>query len=153
MVVDTYSGYLVAHPSTPDAAGLDLYALQQYQLNARDICIIDTGIGIQNPPENFRFVAPRSSHVIKGIQILGGIIDSDYQGENKVILLNNGTQDLLIQPQDRVAQILILPLIKAKVIKGQARQLTTVRGDKGFGSTNTFNNGAKIWVNGCLFMQ
>uniref|UniRef100_A0A672TDQ4 dUTP diphosphatase n=1 Tax=Strigops habroptila TaxID=2489341 RepID=A0A672TDQ4_STRHB len=78
-------GALAPYRATPDAAGLDLYALQMHRLNTRGICVIDTGIGVYIPSGYF------------GIQIFGGIIDSDYQGEIKVILLNSGDQDILIQ--------------------------------------------------------
>lgn len=93
-------GAVASYRATPDAAGLDLYRLQQYQLNVRDICIINTGVRIQFPPGYFGQIAPRSSLAVKGIQVLGGVIDADYQGEIQDMLLNSGVQDLLIQPQD-----------------------------------------------------
>uniref|UniRef100_A0A8B9ZAR7 Deoxyuridine 5'-triphosphate nucleotidohydrolase n=1 Tax=Buteo japonicus TaxID=224669 RepID=A0A8B9ZAR7_9AVES len=93
-------GAVASYRATPDEAGLDLYTLQQYQLNVRDICIINAGIGIQFPSGYFGLIAPRSSLAVKGIQVLGGVIEADYRGEIKVMLLNSGIQDLLIQPQE-----------------------------------------------------
>uniref|UniRef100_A0A672UA78 Integrase catalytic domain-containing protein n=1 Tax=Strigops habroptila TaxID=2489341 RepID=A0A672UA78_STRHB len=90
-------GALAPYRATLDTAGLDSYALQMHRLNTRGICVIDTGTGVYIPSGYFGLIAPRSALAIKGIQILGGIIDSDYQGEIKVILLNSGDQDILIQ--------------------------------------------------------
>uniref|UniRef100_A0A8V5GZG0 Deoxyuridine 5'-triphosphate nucleotidohydrolase n=1 Tax=Melopsittacus undulatus TaxID=13146 RepID=A0A8V5GZG0_MELUD len=89
-------GALALYRVSPDAAGLDLYTLQMHRLNTRGICVIDTGIGVYIPSCYFGLIAPRSTLAIKGIQILGGIIDSSYQGEIKVILLNSRDQDILI---------------------------------------------------------
>uniref|UniRef100_A0A672UC35 Deoxyuridine 5'-triphosphate nucleotidohydrolase n=1 Tax=Strigops habroptila TaxID=2489341 RepID=A0A672UC35_STRHB len=109
---------LAPYRATPDAAGLDLYSLQMHRLNIRGICVIDTDIGVYIPSGYFGLIAPRSTLAIKGVQILGGIIDSDYQGEIKVILLNSD-QVILIQLRDHVAQMLILPVLKAQVRKGE----------------------------------
>ena len=116
-----------------------------YRLKPRDIALIETGIGVQIPPEHFGLIAPRSGLALKGIQILGGVIDADYQGEIKVILLNSGDADLIVQPGDRVAQILIMPVYGGTVRKGTAPALLTVRGKGGFGSTDK-NPGAKVWI-------
>uniref|UniRef100_A0A672TKC3 Deoxyuridine 5'-triphosphate nucleotidohydrolase n=1 Tax=Strigops habroptila TaxID=2489341 RepID=A0A672TKC3_STRHB len=89
-------GALAPYRATPDAAGLDLYALQMHRLNTRGTCVIDTDIGAYIPSGYFGLIAPRSSLAIKGIQILGCIIDSDYQGEIKVILLNSGVVILIL---------------------------------------------------------
>uniref|UniRef100_A0A672UBS6 Deoxyuridine 5'-triphosphate nucleotidohydrolase n=1 Tax=Strigops habroptila TaxID=2489341 RepID=A0A672UBS6_STRHB len=78
------TGALALYRATPDAAGLDLYSLQMHRLNTRGICVIDTGTGLYIPSGYFGLIAPRSALAIKGIQILAGIIDSDYDGEIKV---------------------------------------------------------------------
>ncbi|XP_078515071.1 uncharacterized protein LOC144773858 [Lissotriton helveticus] len=130
--------------ATPGSAGLDLHSVNTITLKKGDITGVETGIGVQIPVGSFGLIAPRSGLALKGIQVLGGVIDSDYQGEIKVILLNSGESDLPMHKSDRVAQLLIMPVFSGEIQKGTAPTLLTVRGKKGFGSTD--NPRARVWV-------
>ncbi|XP_063315050.1 deoxyuridine 5'-triphosphate nucleotidohydrolase-like [Pelobates fuscus] len=142
---ETEEGALAPYRATPEAAGIDLRARKEERLKTGQVQMFPTGIGIQIPPGHFGLIAPRSSFALKGIHVMGGVIDADYQGEIKVLLLNQGPQDLLVQEGDRIAQLVIIPIYQGQVHKGTAPTLQTIRGDKGFGSTN-LNPGAKVWV-------
>ena len=97
-------------------------------------------------------IKEHSSLVLKGISVHGGVgggavIDSDYQVEIWVILQNKGKDDLLINTQDCIAQLWILPCVIGKVRRGEPPTLLKVRGDAGFGSTNDIHAiGVKVWV-------
>uniref|UniRef100_A0A8D0FTZ7 Deoxyuridine 5'-triphosphate nucleotidohydrolase n=1 Tax=Strix occidentalis caurina TaxID=311401 RepID=A0A8D0FTZ7_STROC len=128
-LIQTSNCALAPYRATPEAAGLDLYALKLTKI----------------PTGHFGLITAGSSLALKGVHVMGGVIDADYQGEIKVILLNNGEEDLTIQPHDRVAQLLILLVLQARVKKGDPPPVTTVQGSQGFGSTD-INSGAKVWV-------
>ncbi|XP_078538505.1 deoxyuridine 5'-triphosphate nucleotidohydrolase-like [Lissotriton helveticus] len=142
---ETAPGALAPYCATPKAAGLDLHALKLYQQHPRDITLIETGFGVQIPPEHFGLIVPRSGLALKSIQVLVGVVDADYQGEIKLILLSSGNYYLIVQPGDRVAQMVIMPVYGGNVMKGTAPALLTVRGKGGFGSTDK-NPGATLWV-------
>ncbi|KAM4771702.1 deoxyuridine 5'-triphosphate nucleotidohydrolase-like [Rhinophrynus dorsalis] len=126
---------LAPYRATPEAVGIDLHARKEERLQIGQVQVFPMGIGIQIPPQHFGLIAPRSSLALKGIHVMGGVIDADYQGP----------QDLLVQEGDRIAQLVIIPIYEGQINKGSAPTLQTVRGDKGFGSTN-LNPGAKVWV-------
>ncbi|KAM4702842.1 LOW QUALITY PROTEIN: deoxyuridine 5'-triphosphate nucleotidohydrolase-like [Rhinophrynus dorsalis] len=137
-------GALAPYRATPEAAGIDLHARKEERLQIGQVQVFPTGIGIYILPGHFGLIAPRSSLILKGILVMGGVIDVDYQGEIKVLLLNQGPQDLLVEEGDRIAQLVIIPIYEGKQTnKGSAPTLQTVRGDKGFGSTN-LNPGASV---------
>jgi dUTP pyrophosphatase len=102
-----------------------------------EAALIPTGFSIEVPPGYEAQVRPRSGLAIKhGIGILNspGTIDSDYRGEVKVILNNFGKQDFLIHRGDRIAQLVIMPVIRAswEEVSGIG---STARGSGGFGHT------------------
>jgi dUTP pyrophosphatase len=126
---------------TAGAAGMDLRAAlaedAPLTLRPGDRVMAPTGLCIAVPPGFEAQVRPRSGLAAKaGITCLNtpGTIDSDYRGEVKVILINLGAEDFVIRRGDRIAQMVIAPVIQAAWREvGQLDE--TARGAGGFGST------------------
>ncbi|CAJ0966855.1 unnamed protein product [Ranitomeya imitator] len=132
--------------ATPLSAGLDLGALDVTVIPSGKVVPISTGLGCQIPKGHYGQNATRSSFALKGAIVVGGIIDADYQGEIKVLLLNLGTEPLIIEKKQKMAQMLLIPVNLSLGEEGHAPAELTGRGDKGFGSSDVTNVGAKIWV-------
>lgn len=118
----------------PDDAGLDLYASQDGYIDGQDRASVLTGIAIEIPPGHFGMVADRSSMGGRGLKTSGGIIDSNYRGEIKVILNNLSKYPILIRAGDKIAQLLIIPVSLPKVVEVDSLS-DSDRGTNGFGST------------------
>ena len=126
--------------ATPGAAGLDLRACIEKEiiLNAGDSRLVPTGIAIHvADPGYAAMILPRSGLGAKSGIVLGnlvGLIDSDYQGPLMVSLWNRGQAQFTIQPLDRVAQLIIVPVVQVEfeVVQDFA---ASSRGSGGFGST------------------
>ncbi|XP_019062192.1 uncharacterized protein LOC104858050 isoform X2 [Fukomys damarensis] len=131
--------------ATIGSSGHDLHALEEIWIDPQNILKCRTGIGIKIPQGYYGQIAPRSSLAEKGIQILAGIIDSDYRGEIKIILSNIGKETLHFVPGTRIAQLLIIPCATAKewTLLDKPPPVTSRLG--GFGSTNLIP-GAKVWL-------
>src|SRR3978361_483750 len=87
------------------------------------------------PPNNsYIRLAPRSGLALKGIDVRAGVVDADYRGEIKILLINNSTEDFTIQPVDRIAQLVLEQIIMANPTVKDSLPHTT-RGTQGFGST------------------
>ena len=97
---------------------------------------MDTGLAVGLPRGIYRRIAPRSGLANKKrINVSGGVIDADYTGEVKVILMNHGTQDCLIQAGERIAQIIVQKINTETAVQVE-HLANTDRGTKGFGSTD-----------------
>ena len=124
---------------THGASGMDLMAFIKEPINLKPYtsCLIPTGISLAFSGEFEIQIRPRSGLAAKSnISVLNtpGTIDSDYRGEIKVILFNHGSDDFLINNKDRIAQMILTPVIKMKL--EETNDLPeTVRGEGGFGST------------------
>ncbi len=127
----------------PDDAGLDLYSLEDVLLTSSQNAtiqgqpngkVIRTGIAISLPIGYVGLVADRSSLAKKGIKCAGGVIDSGYRGEIHIVLWNISNQEIRLNRGDRIAQLLILPVI-TPAVKEVPELDTTQRGEKGFGSS------------------
>lgn len=134
------------------AAGLSLPGYASTQAAGADVCAaleadlvlrpgaraaVPTGLCVEIPHGYELQVRPRSGLALRdGIGLLNspGTIDADYRGEIKIILVNHGTQDVIVRRGDRIAQLVLAPVVSG--IFEEAEQLApTERGESGFGST------------------
>lgn len=128
--------------ATPGSAAMDLHACvdQPVVIPAGGRAVIPTGIAIALPSADYvALVYARSGLGIKhGVAPANcvGVIDSDYRGEIMVGLHNSGESDYTVQPSDRIAQLMITPVVQATV-RLVDRLDETQRGAGGFGSTGT----------------
>ncbi len=124
---------------TEHSAGYDLYSANDIEivLKKGQRQLIPTGISIALPEHLEAQIRPRSGLAIKhGISVLNapGTIDSDYRGEIQVILINHGTEDFIIEPNARIAQMVISSFERVNFTLTEDLP-ETVRGAGGFGST------------------
>lgn len=133
-----FKGELPKYQSS-GASGFDVRAQLDQPLTLKPMqrALIPTGLTFEIPHGYEIQARPRSGWAAKhGLSLMNtpGTIDADYRGEIKVILVNLGTEDVIIQDQDRCAQLVICPIIQAEF--ELVNELTeTDRGVGGFGST------------------
>ena len=119
-------------------AGADLRSPYGYAITPGSKVMVDTGVAVKIPVGNVGLVFNRSSQGKIEVQLANavGVIDSDYRGNIKVLLKNNGDQMYVITPYEtRVAQLVIVPYIPATFIPFDQAWDDTKRGTGGFGST------------------
>ena len=124
---------------TDGASGMDLMAFIKEPINLKPYtsCLVPTGISMAFSDEFEIQIRPISGLAAKNsISVLNtpGTIDSDYRGEIKVILFNYGSNDFLINNKDRIAQMVLTPVVKMDLEETDDLP-NTVRGEGGFGST------------------
>jgi dUTP pyrophosphatase len=126
---------------TTEAAGLDLMAAvpngEPLTLSPGKYALVPTGLAIALPAGHEAQVRPRSGLAAKhGVTVLNspGTIDADYRGEIKVILINHGGTPFVIRRGERIAQMVIAPVVQAALVP-VATLSATDRGGGGFGST------------------
>ena len=130
------SNAIVPERKSEGAAGFDLHSTSDLKLRAGEYEVIGTGIACAIPRGTVGLIRPRSGLAVKhGIDVLAGVIDSDYRGELKVVLVNHGGLNVSIEEGDRVAQLVVVPYIADSVHTDILPD--TARGDSGFGSTGS----------------
>jgi dUTP pyrophosphatase len=121
--------------SSTGAAGADLRASEAVTIAPGARAAVPTAVRLQIPPGHVGLVWPRSGLAVRhGIDTLAGVIDSDYRGEVRVVLVNHGDKPFRIEKGDRVAQLLVQRVERAAFAAVPAIEETD-RGGGGFGST------------------
>lgn len=119
------------------AAGYDLCASEDSLIEANGHQLVATGIAMQCPEGTYARVAPRSGLAVRGIHVGAGVVDHDYRGEVKVLLVNLGKEAFQVQAGDRIAQLILERILTPKVaaVQDLSELSDTARGGAGFGST------------------
>jgi dUTP pyrophosphatase len=121
--------------SSDGAAGADLRACEAVVLAPGGRAAVATGLHVEIPAGHVGLVWPRSGLAVRhGIDTLAGVIDSDYRGEVRVVLVNHGDAEFRIEPGDRIGQLLVQRVERASFSKAGSLAATS-RGEGGFGST------------------
>ena len=124
---------------TKGSSGMDLMAFisNPIKVPPNNLALIPTGLSIAIPDDVEVQIRPRSGLAAKsniGILNTPGTIDSDYRGELKVILFNHGNKEFIINNNDRIAQMILMPVLKVDFEEVDELP-NTLRGSGGFGST------------------
>ncbi len=124
---------------TKGSSGMDLMAFLESSIKIvpNSSALIPTGISVAIPNDVEIQIRPRSGLAAKsniGVLNTPGTIDSDYRGEIKVILFNHGSKEFIVKNKDRIAQMILMPVLKVDFEEVDDLP-KTVRGLGGFGST------------------
>jgi dUTP pyrophosphatase len=135
--------FLKLHPAAKlpargsvEAAGLDLFSIEDVTLEAGARALVRTGLSVAIPRGFYGRIAPRSGLAVRhGLDVLAGVIDSDYRGEIMCALVNHGRETLTLAAGARVAQLIVEAIITPAAAWAEALDVTA-RGAGGFGSTD-----------------
>jgi dUTP pyrophosphatase len=119
-------------------AGLDIYSVEEYTLKSGERKLFKTGISYELEPGYVSLIWDRSGLAAKhGIKTMGGVIEYTYRGELMIVLLNTSNIDFHVEVGDRIAQMLIQPIVTAKVeeLKESEELSESARGANAFGSS------------------
>lgn len=118
-----------------EAAGLDLYSIENVEIPAGGRAAVQTGLAVAIPSGYYGRVAPRSGLAVRhGVDVLAGVIDADYRGHLMCALINHGAETFQIAAGQRIAQLIIEAIITPAPQWSEDLDDTT-RGAGGFGST------------------
>ncbi len=118
-------------------AGLDLFSVTECVLKGGEARAISTGIQVAIPDGYVGLIWDKSGISLKNIHRLAGVVDSGYRGEIKVVMTNLSTEAFSIEKGMKIAQMLIQPVAKVKVVDSEVLDDTS-RGENGFGSTGKY---------------
>ena len=117
------------------AAGLDIWSIEDIDIQPKQRALARTGLAVAIPPGFYGRVAPRSGLAVKqGLDVLAGVIDSDYRGELCCVLYNTGDEPIRLPAGTKICQLIVEQIITPEA--AWAADLDeTARGAGGFGST------------------
>jgi dUTP pyrophosphatase len=124
---------------TIGSAGYDVYSIEDVTIQGWTRVLVSTGLMLEINEGNYAELRARSGMSTKCIDIGAGIIDNDYRGEVKILLINNGSAEYKVNFGDSIAQLLFHKMKKIE-FKEVANLSKTERGPNGFGSTNKKND-------------
>lgn len=119
-------------------AGMDIFSVDRKVIKSGESQLIRTGISIELPKDTEIQIRPKSGLALNnGITLLNspGTIDEGYRGEIKVIVINHGKNDFLVEEGMKIAQMVLKPIYKVKITKVDSIDYGTDRGKNGFGSS------------------
>jgi dUTP pyrophosphatase len=116
------------------AAGYDLHVLETTNVAGDTITQLHTGVAVAIPAGHVGLIRDRSSYAMRGLGVEAGVIDEDYRGEVIVVMRNHTGRTIEVLGGDRVAQLLVIPVVQTDVEVVDELD-DTERGDGGFGST------------------
>lgn len=120
--------------ASSQAVGWDLAAADKVELAPGERKLVSLGLALELPAGCYGRIASRSSLALRGIDVAGGVIDPDFRGEVKIILVKNGSEHLVVNSGDRVGQLVLEKYAKVEVVSTGALS-STQRGEGGFGSS------------------
>lgn len=121
-------------------AGLDLHSVEELEIKPGERGLVPTGLAFELPEGFVALIWDKSGIALKsGMKTMGGVIEHTYRGEYKVILFNTSTETFKIRKGDKVAQMLVQPIISVE-IEESMKLSDSVRGDHAFGSADTSKN-------------
>jgi dUTP pyrophosphatase len=118
-----------------ESAGLDLYSIEDLTIEPKQRVLARTGLAVAIPPAHYGRIAPRSGLAMRtGLDVLSGVIDSDYRGEIGCLLYNTGDETINLPAQSKICQLIIEKIITPEPMWAVEIDETD-RGSGGFGST------------------
>jgi len=122
---------------TEFSAGYDIASNENNSIGIGQRKLINTGLFIEHIPDcSYLRIAPRSGLSLKGIDIGGGVIDQDYRGEIKIIIINNGISTFIINEGDFIAQIIPEQISNLPILLNKKMIVSYSERKGGFGSTD-----------------
>jgi dUTP pyrophosphatase len=125
-----------SHDGAAGDLAADLYAVEAREFAPGDVAQVGTGLAMELPAGFGALVEDRSGLASKGLTTLGGVIDTGYRGEVRVILANVGRQSIALNKGDRIAQLRIVRRFEAEFREVEELS-SSARDSKGFGSTGS----------------
>lgn len=120
----------------PGDAGLDFHSVEDVVIKPAERHAVATGISLELPPGYVALIWDKSGLAFKkGIKTMGGVIEHTYRGEYKIIVINLGEEDFVIKKGDKIAQMLIQPIMTVEVEEVQELS-DSIRNTHGFGGAD-----------------